>query len=603
MAPIFLRLERFLFDAVSTNHIHRRFRLEPGHPPAPVFTLPPLHLISLSAAVLALGYAAVAYRRQGRPGSTLCVGAPVFSILLVATLFAGRWPMMVQRYELNPDESQIIAGAVTLMADAMPWRSVDGMTTGPLCDYWLACAGWIGPLDFLVARLWAVVTFGCGLVLTYLTLRRLVAEMTARWAMLPPVLFAAFTTHHDYTHYSSEHLPCLLIAASVYTLVRMMQSGNRGSRVGWGAVAGLLLGTQPWAKLQMVPVAFSLGVAGILWWMLRRSGRPRDRLAGMAGMLAGSLIPSGFFLFVISINGLREEFFSRYIGHVWDYAASRPESPLQLLLHFGRFAGPNSGMASFAAGVLVWAVLGLAWYFRKRGRLIFSGPAVVIFVYAASSIVTCLISGRFNTHYLLLLVLPLALLSGWILGMLDEIAQPTPARARRSPGNLLPYALFSAILVLPPLVRRPFIPQPEMPVPLPHRDDAVSFKINQIAFPNDRLTTWGWMAEYNVRTHLAQGTRDAISVNLMEKSPRQQRMIRDYIADLERNRTRFFVDAVAPGSFAFSTPEWRHEHFPIVREYIATHYRLLDDHDGIRIFVRSESGHGLVANTQPNPRS
>lgn len=81
----------------------------------------------------------------------------------------------------------------------------------------------------------------------------------------------------------------------------------------------------------------------------------------------------------------------------------------------------------------------------------------------------------------------------------------------------------------------------------------------------------------------------------MEASSRQQQATRDYVADLERNRTRFFVDAVAPGAFAYSTPEWRHDHFPVVREYIATHYRLLDEHDGIRIYVRSSATGGLTS--------
>jgi hypothetical protein len=508
--------------------------------------------------------------------------------------------MAVQRYELNPDESQIIAGALTLISDAVPWRSLDAMTTGPLSDYWLALASWFAPLDFLVARLWAVVTFGGALILTYATLRRLTNDTVARWAVLPALLFVTFTTHHDYTHYSSEHLPCLLIAAAVYGLVRMMQGGTERGRVAWGFAAAVLLGAQPWAKLQMVPVALPLGILGLVWWAARPTLQWRKRLAGALAMLAGSLLPSIVFVTLILANGLWSDFTARYIGYVFDYAESRPQMALELLMNFGRYAGPNSGMIWLAGGALLWITLALGrWW--DRGRFIgrFWGFSLAI-AYALSAFATCLISGRYYTHYLLMLVLPVAFLSGWILFYVTTRGVVYPVR--HSFLSLKPYTLFFVLLVLPVLVRRPFIPQPTMPVMLPHRDDAVSYKINEVATPGDRLTTWGWMPEYNVRTHLAQGARDAISVNLMEPSPRQEQATRDYVADLERNHTRFFVDAVAPGAFAYSTPEWRHDHFSIVREYIATHYRLLDEHDGIRIYVRARATGGLTSTVHEVPR-
>ncbi len=501
--------------------------------------------------------------------------------------------MAVQRYELNPDESQIIAGALTLLSDAVPWRSLDAMTTGPLSDYWLALAGYFAPIDFLVARLWAVVTFGGALILTYATLRRITSDTVARWAMLPALLFVTFTTHHDYTHYSSEHFPCLLMAAAVYSLIRMMQSGSERSRVAWGFASAILLGAQPWAKLQMVPVALPVGVLALVWWTTRSILPVRKRLAGAFAMVVGSLLPSAVFITLILANGLWSNFVARYIGYVLEYAESRPQMAFELLLNFGRYAGPNSGMVWFAGGALLWIVVALGrWWHRGHfnGR---SWELSLAVTYAFSAFATCMISGRYFTHYLLMLVLPVAFLSGWIL---FHVTTPVVAHPLgRSFTGLKPYALFFVLLVLPALVRRPFIPQPNMPVPLPHRDDAVSYKINELATPGDRLTTWGWMSEYNVRTHLAQGARDAISVNLMEASSRQQQATRDYVADLERNRTRFFVDAVAPGAFAYSTPEWRHDHFPVVREYIATHYRLLDEHDGIRIYVRSSATGGLTS--------
>ena len=50
-------------------------------------------------------------------------------------LLAWRWPFLLQASEYNPDESQLLAGALTLTRDPVFWRSVDGTTSGPLNFY------------------------------------------------------------------------------------------------------------------------------------------------------------------------------------------------------------------------------------------------------------------------------------------------------------------------------------------------------------------------------------------------------------------------------------------------------------------------------------
>jgi hypothetical protein len=522
-----------------------------------------------------------------RPNYSGRVGPLVFSLLIVCLLFVGRWPMILQRYELNPDESQIIAGALTLRTDPVPWRSIDGMTTGPLSDYWLQIASYFAPLNFMVARIWAVLTFGGALILTYASIRRLTSDTVARWAVAPALLFATFTTHHDFAHYSSEHLPTLLLAAAVYALVRMFVGRDFRTSIFWSALSALLLGAQPWAKLQAVPIALSIGCVGLGWWFQSKFTM-RQRVIGASTMITSSLAVSLAFATLLHQNGLWGDFLERYIAYVFEYTKTRPNSPLELLLNFGRYADHHSGITWLAAGAAVWLTIALCVTWR-RGEGMGTGAFWLSLIYALSAFATCLISGRFYTHYLLLMVLPTVFLCGWMLHLVSKYASSISAENVHS----LPLRIYFCALVLPPLVHRPYIPQPTMPVELPHADDAVSFKINQISKPGDRLTTWGWMAEYNVRTQLPQGARDAISVNQMEESTRREKATRDYVADLERNRTRFFVDAVAPGAFAYATPEWRHDRFPVIREYIATHYQLFDDHDGIRIYMRSEPANRL----------
>src|SRR5688572_6555404 len=48
-----------------------------------------------------------------------------------AVLLCFRWELILAPFEFNPDEAQLIAGALTLRHDPVFWRSVDGLTAGP----------------------------------------------------------------------------------------------------------------------------------------------------------------------------------------------------------------------------------------------------------------------------------------------------------------------------------------------------------------------------------------------------------------------------------------------------------------------------------------
>src|SRR4051812_1663994 len=79
----------------------------------------------------------------------------IFIAGVVTTIFASWLPSILAAHELgNPDESQIIAGTLTLLQDPVPWRSADMSTTGPLNAVPLWVAGKAGlELNFALARI------------------------------------------------------------------------------------------------------------------------------------------------------------------------------------------------------------------------------------------------------------------------------------------------------------------------------------------------------------------------------------------------------------------------------------------------------------------
>ena len=120
-------------------------------------------------------------------------------------LLCFRWPLLGVPHQLNPDESQLIAGAITLRHDPVFWRAVDGGTAGPLDFYPLLPAAWVeGMASYAVARLIGLAVVFGAVVFAGEALALLAGAALARIAVLPAIAAIAFTTYPDFVHYSTE---------------------------------------------------------------------------------------------------------------------------------------------------------------------------------------------------------------------------------------------------------------------------------------------------------------------------------------------------------------------------------------------------------------
>jgi hypothetical protein len=71
-----------------------------------------------------------------------------------------------------------------------------------------------------------------------------------------------------------------------------------------------------------------------------------------------------------------------------------------------------------------------------------------------------------------------------------------------------------------------------------------------------------------------------------------------YLHDLQVNRPELFLDTVVPGSFAFADPKaYGIETFPELEKFIADQYRLDQEIEGRRLFIRRD-----LPGTGPNFR-
>jgi hypothetical protein len=70
------------------------------------------------------------------------------------------------------------------------------------------------------------------------------------------------------------------------------------------------------------------------------------------------------------------------------------------------------------------------------------------------------------------------------------------------------------------------------------------------------------------------------------KSPQQEYFLKIYAQDLITNKPDIFLDAVGGHSFIFRSAKKRHENFPIINAIIEKDYKLSEEVEGMRIYVR-----------------
>jgi hypothetical protein len=503
-----------------------------------------------------------------------------FALAVLVTLTAFRWPVWFAPNELNPDESQALAGARTLLDYPVFWKYVDGTTHGPLVEFFLVPFGWLGlPLNYVTARFAATLLQGLTLLGAWGALRLIIGERAARLALFPALTFWCCVHWADYTHYSTELVPGALIAASLLAAATGLLGGalNRRAALGWLASAGAALGAVPYAKLQLVPLALLAG-AGVLAALFARRAEPgTGRLA--AATIAGALTPSAIVAIFLTIFGLWGQFQGAYIQSNLGYVDAKPTGFMDMASDFFALITHGQSYAWFFVPTLGYAL----WHGRatwtesdasRRALLLGAWLAVAVGFY---SVVT---PGRMLAHYLQLLVLPLtgvaalhfattitrggarAATLATVVFLLITLA---PQMARRATGYHIYTGRLTEHLAQPPL--------PASAVLLTH------------AQPGDRLAMWGWQAQVFVETNLPMGTREAHTAYQLNPGPLRDFYRQRYLRDMTRRRPEWFVDAVGPHGFGYTNRTVDgHETFPELAAFVRANYRFVTEAGGLRIY-------------------
>jgi len=201
-----------------------------------------------------------------------------FFCLFLVALVLFRWPYLVNNTEFCLDEGGILAAGMKYLTDFMPWRSVDGTTSGPLNTYivmWPAILGL--PMDYCTARVTGIIL----IFLTVLFSQRLLRQaLDPGWSLvllLPVATMYFFAFDANLIHFSSEHLPVALMAVLAWL-------GFKNPTLTRAGLIGFIAGAIPFTKLQAVPIAVAI-VACIFGGWIFAGGREdfRRSISGALG--------------------------------------------------------------------------------------------------------------------------------------------------------------------------------------------------------------------------------------------------------------------------------------------------------------------------------
>lgn len=508
-----------------------------------------------------------------------------FLVVVVGQFLLMRLPSIVYNQEINPDESQMIAQALTLRFDPIYFRSVDGTTGGPLDSYFLIIPSFLGlPFDYITAHLTAFVL----IVLIFLPLfniaRLWFGSQAARLALLPFLWLFGLTQHADFLHYSSELIAVALLSWAYYLYAAQLdQSGQSVKQI---ALIGLLVGAVPFGKLQGTPLAVVVCLFVAIHLLTQPRLSTKQRLHRLAALFMGCVLFPALATGLLWVNNVYDDFLTFYITANLTYATG--SDPIRNLLDLPNFfrKGIEFDWVIKLTGV-VWLIgfvlnarTGLAklnWNWQIQGFLI---------ALLAAALYSVTRTGSEYVHYLFFLIGPVML---WLAYSWQQLIVAVQ-RSRWLATSLLAIFLLGFGVQAAkryrqhqPLNAYPSDQQKGWRMP----QSPVARAIRQYAQPGEKLAVWGWRCDYYVQTQMPQAVAENHTIRSAFEHPMKLIYQRRYVSNLIRSLPPVFVDAVGSRNL-WMTDRAAHGHETCkpLKQLIDTHYQLVDIVDDTRIYAR-----------------
>jgi hypothetical protein len=366
-------------------------------------------------------------------------------VALLLTLFGfSRVPFFCANWELNPDESQMLAQAMRFEANMTPWQSVDGATSGPINSWFLVFEHKLGaPYNYHTAHVTGALLMAVTMFLGWLTIRRLIGSGPAMVSFFLAVLWMSCSLNSDFCHYSSELIPSLLIVLGLCLACHGLSQHKNESCFLF--LSGFALGCVPWAKLQGAVIALAVGL-WIISFLVYRYYKSPDRPSFVFPIFfisLGAVLPAALLFGWLLKAGVFSYFWSSYFEANLAYAGDRTwamigHDALLLLRH------------TMPASVMIMVI---GTVFVRNARPFWRASPVVLalsLVLLLCSLIAVLRPDAQLRHYQILLLTPFQLFTAILIAPLLQYnihAKMLEANEKRQLMVLFVLAIF--VLVLP----------------------------------------------------------------------------------------------------------------------------------------------------------
>jgi hypothetical protein len=507
--------------------------------------------------------------RKSLPAGFIAISLVVLALLRLPTVFVNA--------AFNPDEAQFLASAIKFRSNLNSLLSADLGTSGPLNGYPLMWPFLFGrDTGFAVAHMTAIAL----LAVTWLCLMSALRSAPREVRVFlggATVLFLGATSIFDFLEFSSELVPCALIMFAAATAFAAADERVPLART---LAAGFCLGAVPFAKLQALPLAATIGLV-----LLAQTSRSRSWRAALL-LAASSCLPAARILTPLAAAGGLYDFWMSYIANNFEYSKEgwgklAPTGPVPAqIVALMKIVHPREIMAYLSGLIGLYAVCAVLIFVRPRfragsWRLTVSRPDVVRCSLGAlilvAGVLTAALPARPFPHYAYFMIWPATLFAGsfwalarakeplfggaqhltWALGVLlvtgNAVVAASGARAdlwRRIGGLNDPAATFHAEGLLPA--------SPDM---------------------RGQLLVWGWASQLYVWSGWAPTTRDAITYSQIWPTPTRDYYRGRMMADLRKDPPDYVIDAVVPGSFGFELLQMAGiASFPDLAQFVSEKY-------------------------------
>ncbi len=471
---------------------------------------------------------------------------PAIFLLIFGALVIGRIHSIISLSAINPDEAQLGANARRILGSGFGFLYSDGTTSGPLNSIPLLWPSALGGLPNLQSgRLTAVFLIALSILFIQKSLT-LWAGKTISWLVTAlSVLLFSLTKSADFLHYSSELLAVACLTATVLLLVLFIQKEECQS---WLviAVAGLILGAIPYAKLQATPIALMLAL--IFLTFLRKGSERKVKI--LTFFISGSVF-SIILILPLVTSGNLSLLTTGYFGLARNYVSA----PLSL---FGALSLADSDplFRWTTSAIFILLLLALGMQLMKRTnttKTVDSGTLrnfLIAIAYSASSLVAVATPGREFPHYFILVWPGIMYILASVLKILMTIADQSKfvIILLASSVSFLPFINFQTFQSVSGIFGSSRLAELTQLEPI-QENDLWSWATGD---KENHMLVWGWMPQWYLLASQDPATRETMNENQIRQSSLQKYFQNRFIKDFNESNPAIIIDAVGGSSFGFT---------------------------------------------------